>query len=440
MNTDFEEYDPEDLKRRLHFYLGLPLEKDAPAAAHTQDRAPAAVPATPAAAAPVAPGFNPPALPPGSVGSGSVDIKKTVNTIAPLDSSYRAELVSDLGHMRGDTNLDDQRNLYSFMKQKQGLEDLSSEIARLKAAQDAPAPSPDLVIPAIATAQWLSAKPGTSPDMMASYKEMMAPQLRKEAERREMIEKLTALKQKQEQGIANADVAWLKAVIPQVLQGQETQQIKNQYGPPKVSANPQVNNPMEKLWTEFKRVAQPEMDALSAGKQARELLNQGSTTADQMVKRQLIRLAGDQRPSNEDVRAFGGDSRLLERAQQFYDSLFGSGTFTPSNREELNAILNGMERIAQGRFEEKLHGHASAAYQFQPTLRDKSVDEIAAALKSRSMGITPAQPSGKAGAGAKKAADAISGPPIGTVMDYGGKKFKRVRGGQNTKDAWEEVK
>lgn len=166
-----------------------------------------------------------PQAPAGTAPFYDLEHQTVTNTVAPVAPQFREELQNELNKMRG---IDDARNVYSFEKQKEGLQDLTSQIEQMRGAPEA---KPDMMVPLLGAAQWFASPSGTQPEILGTYKMMKDLQSRKDAERRELIEKLMALKQKQEQGIANSDVAYLKAMIPQIMQGREIVTEKGGYKP-----------------------------------------------------------------------------------------------------------------------------------------------------------------------------------------------------------------
>lgn len=124
-----------------------------------------------------------------------------------------------------------------------------------------------------------------------------------------------------------------------------------------------VNNALEKAWGVFdkdKDVVKAR-DAVGSAGDARALLAQGYGPADEILKKKLITLSGDSKPSDKDVEAIGGDRRLVERFKQYVNYLFGSGSFTDLNVQEMGKLINGLERVSRQRLEGKLEGHARAA-------------------------------------------------------------------------------
>ncbi len=119
----------------------------------------------------------------------------------------------------------------------------------------------------------------------------------------------------------------------------------------------------DRLWNSFKdnRSAGKAIMAVQAIPDSITLLEQGASTTDEMLKRALLNLVGDTRPSDRDVGAFGGDKRLLERAKQVYDSVIATGSFTENNREQLRKLIIGMSQVATRRFSDVAKGYSRAA-------------------------------------------------------------------------------
>lgn len=188
---------------------------------------------TPAGSAPEAKGAGlvVPAAPAGAAPFYEKGVTTVETNVAPVDVKHRAELLNEVNDNRG---AEDQTKLYSFSQQKEGLDDINAELKALKAK---PAPKMDPLIPLLYGAQWLASPSGTPADIVGAYKESVASKTREETILRDKIEKLQALKQKQELGLTDADIAYLKAWIPQVAQGKTTTNEAGGYKP-KSQGNP----------------------------------------------------------------------------------------------------------------------------------------------------------------------------------------------------------
>ncbi len=111
----------------------------------------------------------------------------------------------------------------------------------------------------------------------------------------------------------------------------------------------------ERIWSSFKddKVAGKYITALNALPAAKVLLAQGTAPAFEMLKRQLLQMGGDTRPSDKDVGAFGGNRTLLNKAQQAWDWAFNqNGRISDISSEELAAILDGFGQVAGSRMME----------------------------------------------------------------------------------------
>lgn len=152
--------------------------------------------------------------------------------------------------------------------------------------------------------------------------------------------------------------------------------------------NPQVNNAYEKIWDQFAKdkVAGKALTQLQFVPDAQAMLTNQNSISDEMLKRALLNLAHDTRPSDRDVQAFGGDRRVLNRAQQAWDWAFGTGSFTPLNRTEIEAIIGGFTRVAKQRFVQSAKTNSRAGKRAHPELPSES--EIEKFIYDRA-GYTP---------------------------------------------------
>jgi hypothetical protein len=154
--------------------------------------------------------------------------------------------------------------------------------------------------------------------------------------------------------------------------------------------NPQVNTPLEKVWSVFKddKAAGKALEALSSAKSAKEELSSGTKIGSEMLKRAMLRVAGDTRFSDKDVSAFGGSSLWKDRLEQAYEWSLGKGSFTPKNEQEIREIILGLERIAKSRVSRLANSHATAARRSQPGLVSSNPADIEKFLYERA-GYTP---------------------------------------------------
>jgi len=82
------------------------------------------------------------------------------------------------------------------------------------------------------------------------------------------------------------------------------------------------------------------VDALSGANQLEILLNLKTPKADEIAKRFILRLAGDARPSDRDILAFGSDPAILEQARAFAGQKLENKVFTPGVRAALLEATN----------------------------------------------------------------------------------------------------
>lgn len=152
------------------------------------------------------------------------------------------------------------------------------------------------------------------------------------------------------------------------------------------ATKPQVNNPMEKTWTEFGKANKDLLESLSGGQSARSLMETGTPIGDQMLRRKMIILSGDKRPSNEDVKQSAGDPRVEQILNQWYASRFDTGVLTNLNRDSIDKVLTAMERLGRKRLHTTVEGFSKSAPKFHPELNPSTVR---AGLMERLEGVMP---------------------------------------------------
>lgn len=244
----------------------------------------------------------------------------------------------------------------------------------------------------------------------------------------------------------NASKAGITQVTTTEKERQEAGRAADRYGG--MSGRPQVNNPMEKVWQEASKSLKKDLEALQSGRDSRELVMQGTSVGDEILKRKLIQLSGDVKPSDKDVGAFGGNKTLLERAKQWYETNFNTGAFSDLNRSDLIKIIDGLDTLNKQRVREKLNGHARAAPKFQPSLSHLPTEYIANALYERALGYSgeaPSLPEDKLGPapsqGQQQQKRSVqAGPKVGDIKKFGGKTYRFKGGSPSSKDSWDEVK
>lgn len=121
----------------------------------------------------------------------------------------------------------------------------------------------------------------------------------------------------------------------------------------------------DRVWTRFKddRVAGKVLHQLQFVDNSVKLLENKNSISDEMLKRLMLNLVGDTRPSDRDVQAFGGDRRLMERVQQAYDLAISSGTFSTTNRKHLLDTIEAVAGSAKDRFKKLVKNAALAGKQ-----------------------------------------------------------------------------
>jgi hypothetical protein len=125
--------------------------------------------------------------------------------------------------------------------------------------------------------------------------------------------------------------------------------------------NPQVNNAYEKVWDQFSKQNKSTLEGFQAIPQAQEMLKLNTSPSTGVLKRMILKLAGDSRFSDQDVQAFGGDPTLIEKANQAVETAAGSGGFSAANQAQMKALINGMVRVAKKRYDEQVKGHIDSA-------------------------------------------------------------------------------
>jgi hypothetical protein len=124
----------------------------------------------------------------------------------------------------------------------------------------------------------------------------------------------------------------------------------------------------EKVWEVFYRHGKPVFEAYDMGKAAREALNQGTSLGDEVFKKFVTQVMRDPRPTDRDMAVIAGDRRLAEKFKQYINWSFGQGAFTELNYEEMNQLLNGLDRLNQKRLGELVEGHSRAGAQAHPAI------------------------------------------------------------------------
>jgi len=219
----------------------------------------------------------------------------------------------------------------------------------------------------------------------AQYK---APKTAEEI-RNERYKTLLALKDKEAENQRDYTKSIMASIAPMLRGGGQMQsadqiatKIDNTVGvtntPPRGDGRPQVNNPLEKTWAVFEKQSAPQIKAVDASQEARGLLAQGYGPADEILKRKLIVASGDSKPSDKDLQSFSGDKRIVERMKQYINYAFGTGSFTDLNREEMSALIDGLEKSARARLAAKVSGHAAsakAAHGIDPNTATKFIND-----------------------------------------------------------------
>lgn len=154
--------------------------------------------------------------------------------------------------------------------------------------------------------------------------------------------------------------------------------------------NPQVNNPKEKIWTEYAKQNKDTIEAtMGASEKIKSALGQRSVTGDNLAITQFLRMAGDTRISNEDKKGFASPD-LANRAEIILQKVDRGQSLTQQDRDDMLRSVGAFQKIAQKRLREQAHSHAAAAAYYQgvdPVEAEKGIiQRVGSALNSSHAG------------------------------------------------------
>lgn len=298
---------------------------------------------------PKAPPLPPPAKDAVRLNEQNTVTKTVENTLAPVSKEHRQDLQTELNLARGESLSPDQiGQLYSMRTQKEGLDDLKAKIEAVLGQET----KQDWRIPIATAAQFFGSPSGDNSALMDGMKLMELSTSRQEKEKQDLLEKLYALKQKQEQGIAGTDMAYLRALIPQAISGSTTTttetKVKDQQ---KRTEGAQQALNLRRLQTSL----QSDPDYKSGLKALEDMrIFQTETTTpnwltDATARAALTSAAKLYPVSDRDVQFFSGSQDLLTRAQRGANKIISGELYTEEDRKDVDAYISYRRNVESNR-------------------------------------------------------------------------------------------
>jgi len=155
--------------------------------------------------------------------------------------------------------------------------------------------------------------------------------------------------------------------------------------------NEEHSKSLEKVWDVFKDSAEKDLGAIQSIQDSIPVFQTATEDLKRsqigLLKRKIIVSSGDTRPSDKDVDAFGGDTRLLKAAQRFHAEVI-KGETIPEDWQQLTPILEGLSKVVAKRMIERVEGHTRAAQYAHPNLRGENPKRLSNFFYER-MAIDP---------------------------------------------------
>jgi len=127
---------------------------------------------------------------------------------------------------------------------------------------------------------------------------------------------------------------------------------------------------LSQSWTtfgnDFKKSSKVNIEGLRAVSGFKASAQANTTIAVETLKRQLLRMSGDTRPSDRDIAAFGGSKEFTTRITQFWDAALKGKGFAARNQAEVQQLADALAQIAAGGLKKSIEGHSRNASRLLP--------------------------------------------------------------------------